>query len=581
MASGGILRRPTVLLALALCSVGGVVTILARLATGPQVEQKRSVLTTEAGTKAYPAFSPDGQLVAYSARDVSKVGAFHIFVRTVAPDTPRQLTTENGNDISPVWSPDGQKIAFLRIIGGSAQYIVAPVGGGAEEKVAEFPAAGDQAQPFPALAWLRDGESLVVTATSEKQASAIALVNLSDKKITRVTNPPEGSDGDSTPAVSPDGSMIAFVRANGSDGADIHLCDPTGGALRRLTFDDRLIRGLSWTPDGHDLVYAANRAGGHRLWRVPAFGGTPREIPIAGRQARYPAVAPAGNRLTYSDSPSVSAIWRATLGPADSPREEHPIIRSPGSESSPVYSPDGKKIVNISDQTGSDELWLSDADGGNRVQITHLGGPRAGRPTWSPDGKMLLFAASGERGNDLYVTAAQAGAKPNRVMLGASNGSWSQDGRSIYFQQRGQIWKSSASGGSPEPLGAKVSGSEPVESADGKFIIFRRNRTIWRVPVSGGGDAEEFMIPDHDLMGGPLQPTRKGIYYLEWERSARTAAISFHDFATRKNSVVFRLRNPNFSSNLSYFSISPDGKYILYPRVDQSETNLMLVENFR
>src|SRR6185503_16685961 len=218
---------------------------------------------------------------------------------------------------------------------------------------------------------------------------------------------------------------------------DIYLCDASGGAVRRLTFDDRRVRGISWSADSHDIIYAANRAGGHRLWRLPAVGGSPREIQIAGKQAQYPVAASAGNRLVYSDSPSVSAVWRATLGPLDSPIDERPVIRSAGREVSPVYSPDGKRIANVSDQTGSDEIWVCDADGGNRVQITRLDGPRMGRPRWSPDGKLLVFAASTDRGPEVYTLLPETGAKPNRIAVGASAPTWSQDGKRIYFQQRG------------------------------------------------------------------------------------------------------------------------------------------------
>jgi Tol biopolymer transport system component len=575
MSSASFLRRPAVLLAFALCSVGGVVTILGKLASGPQLEQKRTPLSTEGGTNAYPAYSPDGQRLAYSTRGVAKVESFHISVRAAAADRPRPLTTA-GNDVSPVWSPDGSRIAFLRIADGRARYIVVPVGGGEERTVAEFPAPAEEAQPLPAATWLPDGKALIVVQPGADGPPALALVALDGGKVTPLTNPPKGSEGDSTPAISPDGASLAFVRNTGPEGADIWLSDAGGRSPRRLTFDDRAIRGISWTPDGRDIVYSADRAAGWRLWRVAAFGGSPREIAIAGRQARYPAVAAAGHHLVYADTPSSSAIWQANLEDQGA-SDERPVIRSAGNESSPEYSPDATRIADVSDQTGADEIYVYGADGSERVQVTKLAGPHVGRLRWSPAGDVLLFDASGDRGSDLYTVPAKPGAKPTRVVLGGGNASWSNDGKWIYFQQRGQIWKVTASGGNPEPVSKQMGSAQPVESADGKFIYFRMRRSIWRVPV-GGGEEEEAIVPDHDLIWTTLQPTRKGMYYLEWERSSRSTVVSFYDFASKKSAIVFRMKGAGPAGT---YSISPDGKRILYPKVDQSETNLVQVENFR
>jgi Tol biopolymer transport system component len=578
MPSGKIFRRPAVLLALCLVSVGAVVTLLGRLATGPAVALKRAALNNEPGAKAYPAFSPDGRL-AYSARATSsKDETFHIFVRDLQGGAPQQLTTGPASDTSPAWSPDGSRIAFVRVDGGQGECVVISASGAGEER--KFPgcaAPGDETQPFPAVSWMHDGQSLVVVEAGEKQPSALAVLSLSDGAFRPLTHPPAGMD-DSTPAVSPDGRTIAFVRSTSSGGADIYLCDPAGANPRRLTFDDRGIRGIAWTGDGQDLLYTGQRAGGWRVWRLPAYGGSPRDLIIAGRQAQYVAVAPAGNRLVYTESPTVSSIWRAALGSSGRPGE-HAIIRSNGSESGPRYSPDGNRIADISDQTGNDEIWLSDADGGNRVQVTSFKGAELARIRWSPDGKLLLFDATGEQGSDLYVVEAAAAGKPARVQLGALNGSWSHDGKSIYFQSQNRIWKAAANGGNPQQLSGITGVAQPVESADGRYVYFRNRRTFWRVPLDGG-EEEQAIVPDHDLIWGTtLQPTRQGMYYLEFERSAGEAVVSFYDFAEKKSSVVFEMKNGG--RNNATYSISPDGKYILYARVDQSQTDIEVVENFR
>jgi Tol biopolymer transport system component len=580
MSTGTFFRRPAVLLALALCTVGGVVTLLGRLASGPQVEQKRVPLSNEPGTKAYPAFSPDGQRVAYSVRGVGKGDAFHIYVRAAGADTPRQLTQGDANDVSPAWSPDGDRIAFLRAEDGKVRYIIVPAGGGAERQVAEFPLAGDETRPAPAVAWTRDGKSLVVVQGSDAQPPALAIVAAESGQATRITNPPKDSGGDSTPVVSPDGGTLAFVRATSAEGGDVFLCDISGANPRKLTFDDRSIRGIAWTPDGHDIVYSANRVGKWRLWRLPVYGGSPHELSIAGEAAEYPAIAPEGHKMAFADSPSVSAIWRGTLGKPDGDPEERPVIRSSGREVSPAYSPDGKRIADISGQSGNDEIWISGADGENREQVTSLKGPPITRVRWSPDGKSLLFDARGERGSDLYTVPAAAGAKAARIVLGASNASWSNDGKRIYFSSRGRLWKAAPNGGSPEQLLDDMGFSQPVESPDGKYVYFRAQRGFFRVPVAGG-EAEEAISPEHDLAWATtLQFTKKGAYYAELQHSTRSWLISFYDFGTKKNSVVYRLKGLEFGFG-HLFSISPDGKYVLYPRVDRSQTDLMLVQNFR
>jgi Tol biopolymer transport system component len=580
MSSGKIWRRPAVLLALCLVSVGAVVTLLGRLATGPAVALKRVELSNQAGAKAYPAFSPDGQRLAYSARATSSTDeTFHVFVRDMTADTPRQLTTGAANDFSPVWSPDGARIAFVRVSEGQGECVVISASGGGEERT--FPgcaAPGDETQPLPALAWMRDGQALVAVQAAGQQPAALATLSLQDGAFHALTHPPAGAE-DSTPAVSPDGSAIAFVRSTGADGADIFLCEPAGGNPRRLTFDDRPIYGVAWTRDGKDLVYTGERVRGWRLWRLPASGGSPREILIAGRDPRYVSVAPAGHRLVYAESPTVSSIWRAELGAPDG-AGEHPIIRSSGREYGARYSPDGKSIAGISDQTGNDEIWLSDAGGGNRVQVTSFKGPELARIRWSPDGKSLIFDASSDQGADLYIVPAVAGGKPVRVQLGALNGSWARDGKSIYFQAHDHIWKASADGGNPQQISNTDGAAQPVESADGKYVYFRDGRAFRRIPV-GGGEEEQAIVPEHDLMWSTtLQPAKGGMYYIEFERSAGEPVVSFFDFAGKKSTVVFHLTHGGRREGAT-FSVSPDGKYMLYARVDQSQTNFVVLENFR
>jgi Tol biopolymer transport system component len=592
MPSRPFLRRPAVLLVLALCAVAAVVSILGKLTGGSGSVKKAVTLISPGGAEAYPSFSPDGKRLVYSVR-LTKDQGYHLFVRTLPAGERRQLTAAAGSDIAPAWSPDGASVAFLRLEEGSAECMVVPAAGGAEQKVADCAAVADEEQPFPAVAWTPDSQSLAVAVAGENQSPAIALVPSAGGSPKPLTNPPQGTQGDSTPAVSPDGKAVAFVRVVSQEDADIFTCDLSGRNLQRLTFDGRAIRGIAWTPDGSHLVYAGRRMGTNwRLWRMPATGGSARDLGFERNGSQFPAVAPAGGRLAYTDNPTVSAIWRSPLTAPDVESAGESLIRSSGRETAPSWSPDGRKIADISDQTGNDEIWVSDAEGRQRTQLTHLNGRMdPGFPRWSPDGRSILFDARGSDTSEVDVVPA-AGGTPKRVVLNASAASWSNDGKTIYYQSRGQIWKAAAGGADPRQLTTQ-GGGQPTESPDGKFVYYGTRREIWRVP-SDGGTEEEAIQSDHGFIMGGAKITAKGAYYVEWNqgrdmrmrrerggvmRSLNSApvTVSFYDFATHKNSPVFETEVMDFSG----VAISPDGKYIVYPRIDQTETNLMLVEGFQ
>jgi len=440
MASGSFFKRPGVVLLIGLGVVGGLVSLAERLFSNRASSEKRTVLADLSQSRSCPAFSPDGRKLAFCARPANGAqGDFRISVSelTAGRTSGAVLTRGVGSETSPAFSPDGEKLAFLRLNGkgvdhGAAQAVVAPLnalGDAAAERVLplgwddkEVDAERARNRPTRAIAWTADGKSLVVISPP-----ALALLPLDTGKIERLTNP--GNDlSDRGPAVSPDGRYLAFVRGavageEGGEGADIYICDPSGGNLTRLTYDNDEVGGLDWSADGREIVYAAARGTGWHLWRISAAGGSPREVLSAGTGAGEPAVARAGHKLAFTDAPVSESIWRKridwkkdaenTAENAAAGKDEaggEPWIRTGASETYPAFSPDGRQVADVSSQGGSEEVWLTDVQTGGRVRVTNFHGPVLRNVHWSPDGRTLLInALNGGAAIDAVAASARAG----------------------------------------------------------------------------------------------------------------------------------------------------------------------------
>ncbi|MGI9167228.1 MAG: TolB family protein, partial [Pyrinomonadaceae bacterium] len=262
------------------------------------------------------------------------------------------------------------------------------------------------------------------------------------------------------------------------------------------------------------------------------------------------------------------------------------LISSTQYDGAPQFSPDGQKIVFQSERSGLSDIWICDQEGTKARQLTFIGGPLVGTPRWSPDGRHIAFDARAEGHSDIYVVDAEGG-RPRRITMETSNDvvpSWSRDGRLVYFASnrtgtRPEVWKAPVAGGEARQV-TKQGGFAAFESLDGKYLYYAKLDAagLWRIPVEGG---EESLVFDQlkPREWGYWAVADGGIYFINSEAKPH-ATIEFFSFATSRVTPVATIEKEpiNWASNLA---ISPDGRWILYTQLDQSDSDIMLVENLQ
>jgi Tol biopolymer transport system component/DNA-binding winged helix-turn-helix (wHTH) protein len=544
-------------------------------------------LTTYPGRESQPAFSPDGNQIAF-VWDGEEGGNNDIYVRLVDGGNWVRLTDHPGDDVNPVWSPDGRTIAFYRSAADGDGIFVMPALGGAERKLASVWANRFGFGSHAWLHWSPDGKWLVVSdkASSEEPFSLFLLSPETGEKR-RLTSPPASIIGDCSPAYSPDGKTLAFVRVFGAAVGEVHLVSVNGGEPKRLTFDGAGASNLAWKPDGREIVFSQRHGGKSRLLRVAVEGGAPQWLAASGADVQYPAFSRHGNRLAWRRNADNRDIFRIALkGAAQTASAPFNLIASTADEVSPRYSPDGKRIVFVSTRSGSDEIWVCGADGQNPIRLTSFRGPLAGSPNWSPDGRQIVFDCRPDGNADIFIVSSEGG-QPRRLTSDSAEDivpNWSRDGRWVYFTSsrsgKLQVWKTPSAGGEAVQV-TKQGGFEPMESSDGQWIYFTQERgssAIWRAPASGGAETPVFDF--HQKSYSRIWAVgNEGVYFAD-AGSAAKSAIKFFSFAQGSVKTIAEIDGA-LPSSVSGLTISPDGKWLLFPLVAQRGSDLMMIENFR
>jgi Tol biopolymer transport system component/DNA-binding winged helix-turn-helix (wHTH) protein len=539
-----------------------------------EVPIKMSPLTTLHDRTSQPAFSPDGNRVAFR-REGSVPGSSGIWIKEVGGEELIQLSS-NSTDCCPAWSPDGQSLAFSRLADQRRAIIEVPAVGGPLREVF----ATDLLPEHGELDWSPDGHTLAYVARGTLGSSAVFLLSLETRTARQLTTP-TALDQDWGPRFSPDGSRIAFVRVR-----NIMVMTPEGGEVLRLTRESSRVMGPpAWTPDGQAIVFASIDGEGPSLRKIPISGGATTRIREAGNFAWSPAISKTGFRLATEMLSSARTIEREDIDPPG--QETQALVTTlSGENSAPHLSPDGRKLAFQSDRAGGMDIWVSDQDGQNPIQMTAVGTARA--PRWSPDGKEIVFDTSpgqnSERGPGAVFLVKPGEATPRRLVQdGFSNHSprWSRDGNWIYFASNRsgdwQVWKIQEWGGSLVQV-TRQGGFAAEESPDGQFLYYvkrsRESPEVWRMPLGGG--PESLVRPAvRPLDWAAWAMVEKGIVFVESGANGEPT-VSFYDFSTETVRRLAVLDKPPF-----WITATQDGRSVIFDHPGQQEGHVMLLENFR
>jgi Tol biopolymer transport system component/DNA-binding winged helix-turn-helix (wHTH) protein len=563
---------PYVLVALlgALCA--SLLLLLRREAEGRPLF---SPLTSLPGNEYDPALAPDGTRVAF-AWDGGSDGPTDLYLKVVGEESMLRLTHDTSvpraSDRAPVWSPDGRRIAFVRECRESCTIATVSSLGGVVDRVA--PCASRE---YPRFSWSPDGRVFAVTRRIRPDApfSAIHLLSVDGHELSPLATTPAGDFIDTSPAFSPDGTEIAFVRGFSDSVGDLYRVRREGGPATRLTFDNADVLGFSWFGGGSKLAFSSNRAGMFSLWSVGAKGGEPTLLAGGGRKLKHPSAA-RDSSLAYEAWNYDMNLFVERVG--GSPGR----ALAPASDEwtfEPRWSPDGSRVAFVSTRSGSYEVWSTDAEGREPRRLTAFGGPYVGTPRFSPDGRRIVFVARPHGRAQVFMSEAD-GRAPVPLTEGpgdAAAPSFAADGRSVLYgsRQEGdwQIYRFELKSGRQTRV-TEHGGFAALESPDGEWMYFTRldRNGLFRTPKGGGAEAlvSARILPEDWAAWGV---GRAGVFWLEPASDGgdpRAVLLEPGASEPRPLGLVHDLAWPGID-------LSPDGTTLLYSRLGHRDSNLVLL----
>ena len=576
-----------------------------RLGGAPQPPDLAGVrftpFVTDAVYEGFPAWSPDGQTIAYAA-EVN--GVLQIFTRRVSSPTSGQVTGSPYDSRHPFWSHDGRRLYYISLAGNTEGIWSVSAAGGTPSAVLLNANRGAISPDGTTLAFLRDEERSDVVG-----ASALWLAARDGTNARRYDRAPFGDLRFVEAALwfSPDGRTLAVCGVPRPVGLQAEnrgwqfwtLPHPDGQPARRLrgwTGTAPRISSFTWLQDNRHVVLGIMSAGApdSQLWLADLERDRHWPLTRSADSYYYPSASPAGDQVVFTKGESDYDLMELPLDG----RQMQPFVSTARNESDAVWSPRGNSYAYITDRAGQDEIWLRTVDQppDDRPLITQRDFPddstiMLASPSFSPDSQYIAYVRNSSRPIwPLRIWYARvAGGPPVPLLPAAREGyqgspTWSPDAEWLAFAE----WTRTER----RLVKVRVLGAEPP-------VIMRSDGTAGATPQwSPAGDWITWETTDGITIVSAADPTRQKrlstghwivhtwsrdgsrLYAISETDDLRLALISVEIASGTETKLADLGPSPPVNNPLKGLSLSPAGRSLLTSRV-RLRGDLWLADGYR
>jgi TolB protein len=273
----------------------------------------------------------------------------------------------------------------------------------------------------------------------------IYTMDADGSRLTNLTNHPAR---DECPYWSPDGRSIAFF--SDRDGGGLYLMASDGSNQRLLTAEFARCEipdaTMAWSPDGQWFSFVSCPDGRPDIYAVKVDGSHLTNLTHSPAADQHPYWSPDGRRLAFgSDRDGNQEVYVLDVQAALRGKDDANLARLTDNSATDVpagWSPDGSRLLFLSDRDGNPEVYVMAADGSAQSRLT-TDSALDYYPAWSPDGRWIAFISTRDGNHEIYVMAPDGSGQRNLTASPAEDSQfwWSPDGAQIAVSSvQGEAW---------------------------------------------------------------------------------------------------------------------------------------------